>query len=84
MEPAERNNKPVTFNLHLYKREINRRLLDKIQEIVKTGKVEKKKSEFPKVCLTRYYGKENKTYFVIIVDHKELIEVITSWTKKGR
>jgi len=76
--------KEIVFNEHLFKREYNKRLLDKIEEIIITGKEIKGGTIYPKKCLKRYYGKENKTYFIIIIEDKDFIEVITSWNKKGR
>ena len=76
--------KEIVFNTHIFKREYNKRMLDKIEEIITTGKEIKYVTTYPKKCIRRYYGKENKTYFVIIIEHNETIEAITSWKKKGR
>ena len=55
MKTAE---KEITFNPHLFNRESKRRLsLEKIKETIRTGKVNVKKSKYPKSCITRYYGK---------------------------
>lgn len=51
---------------------------------LKTGKIYKKKTKFLKICFTRYYGKENTTYYVIVLKYKDFIEARTAWKKKGR
>ena len=84
MSSAEKR-KHITFNPHLLDKESKRTLLlEKIEETVKTGKQDKKESQFPKICLKRFFGKENLTYYVIIKEDKDFIEVITAWKKKGR
>ena len=76
----------ITFNPHVLMREIDRNLdIDNIVETIRNGKIVVKKSKRPdKLCFKRYFGKENKTYFVIVVVHKNYFEVITTWLKKGR
>lgn len=58
--------------------------LEKIEETIRTEKIKQEKTKFPKICFTRYYGKENLSYYVIIIKHKNFIEGRTAWKKKGR
>ncbi|MBS3168318.1 hypothetical protein J4216_04290 [Candidatus Woesearchaeota archaeon] len=75
----------VTFNPHLFNREAKRCLsLEKIEESIKTGNINSKKIKFPKLYITKYFRKENITYHIIIIKHKNFVEVITAWKKKGR
>ena len=76
----------ITFDPHLFDMREYRNLdLDKIEEAVRSGKIFEKKCEKPnKLCLKRYFGKENITYTVIARYHENFIEVKTAWPKKGR
>ncbi len=79
------NQKIITYSQHLLDKMASRRLsLEKIEETIKTGKPDIKKSKSPKLCLTRYYGKENISYYVVILENEDFIEVITTWKKKGK
>jgi len=82
----DRKKAEITFNQHLFDRQEYRNLdLDKIEETVRTGKVLGQKCAMPnKICLQRYFGKENVTYTAIVRFHQEFIEVKTAWPKKGR
>ena len=74
----------TSFAPHYFKR-IHRGLsTELIVETVRTGKVVLLKSLWPgKITFSRYFGKENVTYFVITIFEKHKIEVKTSWQKKG-
>ena len=76
----------VTFDPHLFDRKEYWNLnLDKIEETIRTGKVFEEKCEEPnKICLKRYFGKENITYTVIVRYHEHFIEVKTAWPIIGR
>jgi len=77
--------KEVTFNPHLFKRQHRALDLDKIERAIRSGNILRKKCKFPhKLCFKRYFGKENSTYYVIIINHQRFIEVITAWQKKGK
>ncbi len=76
----------ITFNPHLIVRESHRNLdLDRVEETVRTGKPNARKSTPPdRICFRRYFGKENLTYDVVVVVHQNYWEVITAWIKRGR
>tara|TARA_Y100000310_G_scaffold342243_1_gene444543 strand:- start:945 stop:1223 length:279 start_codon:yes stop_codon:yes gene_type:complete len=76
----------ITFDPHLFDRKDYWKLdLDKIEDTIRCGKIYVEKCEKPnKVCFTRYYGKENLTYVVIVRFNENFIEVKTAWPKKGR
>ena len=76
----------ITFDPHLFDRKEYWNLdLGKIEETVRTGRIFEGKCEEPnKICLKRYFGKENITYIVIVRYHNNFIEVKTAWPKKGR
>ncbi len=79
-----RNKLGITFNEHLTKRKHRGLNPDSIYLTVKEGKIKIGKCRLPKkVCFVRFFGKENRTYYVIAIMHNNLIEVITAWTKKG-
>jgi hypothetical protein len=88
----ERKNININYNIrynirlcpHAIERNITR-LIGRpyIEETVKTGELVIGKAKFPKVCLRRYFGKENITCFVIIQVHLTYCEVITAWKRKG-
>lgn len=86
MDNLDRRKAEITFNPHLFDRKEYWNIdLNKIEETVRTGKIFYDKCELPnKACFTKYFGKENITYLVIVRYHKNFIEVITSWPKKGR
>ncbi len=85
MKIAETNKKEISFNPHMFNRGSKRNLsLEKIIETIKTGNINNKKAKFPKKYITRYFGKENITYFIIILEDEDFIEVITAWKKKGK
>lgn len=86
VKKLNRKNAEITFDPHLFDRKEYWNLdLGKIEETVRTGKIFEKKCEKPnKICLKRYFGKENLTYTVIVRYHKNFIEVKTVWPKKGR
>jgi hypothetical protein len=74
----------ITFCPHAFERGVFRRLsLDNIEETVRSGTIYAKRSRFPRVCIRRYFGKENFTYFVIVQCHVDYCEVITAWKRKG-
>ena len=83
---AKRKKAEITFDPHLFDRSEYWNLdLDKIEETIRAGKIFVEKCEKPnKICLKRYFGKENTTYTVIVRYHKNLIEVKTAWSTKGR
>ncbi|MBS3151318.1 hypothetical protein J4443_03000 [Candidatus Woesearchaeota archaeon] len=76
----------ITFDPHLFDRKKYWSLdLDKVGEAIRTGKIFEEKCEEPnKICLKRYFGKENITYTVIVRYHKNFIEVKTAWPTIGR
>ncbi|MBI2574730.1 hypothetical protein HYV82_02485 [Candidatus Woesearchaeota archaeon] len=76
----------ISCDRHLFKNISNRNFeLDKVLETVRTGRVDIEKCAYPnKLCLTRYYGKENKTYIVIVIVYEHHLEVRTVWLKDGR
>ncbi|MFH1917324.1 MAG: hypothetical protein ABIJ21_08745 [Nanoarchaeota archaeon] len=76
----------ITFDPHLFDRKEYWNLdLDKVEETVKSGKIFHEKCEKPnKICFTKYFGKENQTYTVIVRVHKNFMEVKTAWPKKGK
>ncbi len=76
----------ITFSPHLFDREAERHLnLDYVEAAARTGKVVFGKCEAPrKICFERYFGKENRTYTVIVLLHEDFWEVKTCWTAKGR
>ncbi len=80
-KPAE-----VTFDPHLFdKLEYHNLDLDKVEETVRTGNIVSGKCEEPnKLCLERYFVKENTTYTIIARFHEDFIEVRTVWLRKGR
>ena len=82
----DRKKAEITFNPHLFDRKEHWNLdLDKIEETVRSGKVSENKCEKPnKLCLKRYFGKENITYTVIVRHHRNFIEVKTVSLQKGR
>lgn len=82
----DRKKAEITFDPHLFDRKEYWDLdLDKIEETVRTGKIFIEKCEEPnKLCLKRYFGKENITYTIIVRYHKNFIEVKTAWPTKGR
>ena len=82
----DRKKAEVTFDPHLFDRSEYWNLdLDRIEETVKTGKIFQKKCEKPnKICIKRYFGKENITYTIIVRYHKDFIEVKTVWPTKGK
>ena len=82
----DRRKAEITFNPHLFDRKEYWNLdLDKIEETIKTGKILLDKCELPnKICFSNYFGKENITYVVIVKYHKNFIEVVTTWPKKGK
>ena len=82
----DRKNAEVMFSLHLFDRKNYHNLdLDNIEDTVRNGSIFEKKSEEPnKICFIKYFGKENRTYVVIVRFHKNFIEVKTAWQKKGR
>ena len=76
----------ITFDPHLFDRKEYWNLdLDKVEEVVRTGKIFEQKCEEPnKICFKRYFGKENLTCTVVVRYYKNFIEVKTAWPKKGR
>lgn len=86
VERFKRQKLPITFNPHLFVREAQRNFeLNKVVETVKTGKVVANKCVEPrKICFSRYFGKENKTYTIIAIFHYNYVEVKTAWLKEGR
>lgn len=82
----DRKKAEITFDAHLFHRKEYWNLdLDKVEESVRTGKRFIEKCEKPnKICLKRYFGKENLTYTVVVRYHKNFIEVKTAWPTKGR
>ena len=76
----------ITFDPHLFDRKEYWSLdIDKVEEAIRTGKIFEEKCEEPnKICLKRYFGKENITYTVIVRYHKNFIEVKTAWPTIGR
>ena len=67
----------ITFDPHLFDRKEYWSLdLDNVEEAIRTGKIFEEKCEEPnKICLKRYFGKENITYTVIVRYHKNFIQV---------
>jgi hypothetical protein len=57
--------------------------VEQIEETIRTGKVYPKKSKQGKICIQKYFGKENRTCTVIVTCYKQYIEVLTTWEKKG-
>lgn len=90
MEPKGLNNNVdynndynIVYSSHLHKRKSKHILdFDKIEETVIRGK-QFRNTRHPKVCKRLYFGKENITYFVIFVETKTHIRVITAWKRKG-
>jgi hypothetical protein len=82
----DRRKAEITFDPHLFDRKDYWDLdLDRIEDTVRIGKIFEGKCEKPnKLCLKRYFGKENITYTVIARYHKNFIEVKTAWPRKGR
>ena len=82
----DRKKAEVTFDPHLFDRNEYWNLdLNKIEETVRTGKIFQEKCEKPnKICIKRYFGKENITYTIIVRYHKDFIEVKTVWPTKGK
>lgn len=77
--------KPITFHTHLFFRKNYRLLdLDLIEQTVKSGRINIRKSKRNKLCIERYFGKINVTYVVIVQIHTSDVEVKTAWLKKGR
>jgi hypothetical protein len=76
----------ITFSPHLFDREAERHLdLDYVETVARTGKVVLEKSEAPrKICFEQYFGKEKRTYTVIVLLHEDFWEVRTCWTTRGR
>lgn len=85
-ERLNRKKAEISFDQHLFdKKEYWNLDLDKVEETIRGGKIfEGKCKRFNKICFKRYFGKENITYTVIAVYHKNFIEVKTAWPKKGR
>ena len=75
----------ITFSPHLFDRASYWNIdLGKIEDTIRTGKIIAAKSEAPyKLCIRRYFGKENITVTVILRIHRNFIEVKTAWPKKG-
>lgn len=79
------NKKQITFNPHIFKRKHRGLDLNKIEHAIRCGHLFKRKCKFPiKLCFKKYFGKQNKTYYVIAINHETFIEVITAWQKKGK
>ena len=77
--------KGIRYHYHFLSRKKTRNLnFDIIEETIKTGKINHKKSNRNKICLERYFGKINRKYVVILIDHLNFVEVRTAWTKKGK
>ena len=76
----DRRKAEITFDPHLFDRKEYWNLdLDKIEETIRTGEIFEEKCEQPnKLCFKRYFGKENKTYTVIVRYYKSFIEVKTA------
>ena len=76
----------ITFDPHLFDRKEYWSLdIDKVEEAIRTGKIFEEKCELPnKLCIKRYFGKENITYTIIVRYHKNFIEVKTVWPTKGK
>ena len=76
----------ITFDPHVFDRVWYWKLNpSKVEETVRTGYLFKKKCRFPNIlCFTRYFGKENTTYVVIVRYHYYHIEVKTVWPRKGK
>ena len=53
-------------------------------DIIKTGRVIRHKSSENKIVLRRYYGKCNKTYYLVVQIKLNFAEAITIWQKQGR
>lgn len=79
------NAKEVTFNPHIFKRKHRNIDLDRIRETIASKSIFPKKCKPPyKLCFKRYFGKINRTYYVIARLHEDFVEVITTWHKKGK
>src|SRR3989344_1626900 len=72
----DRKKAEIRYDPHALKRKDYWKLdLNKIREAIQEGKILQDKCEKPnKICFTRYYGKENITYVIIVRYHKEYIE----------
>jgi len=78
-------NKVVNLHRHFLSRKKNRDVdLELVFQTLKTGKVNPKKSRKNKLCIERYFGEINQTYVLILINHKNFVEVRTIWIKKGR
>jgi hypothetical protein len=77
-------NNNLAYNPHLFERKEQRMLdLDKIEETALEGRAVRKRCGRSCMCLSRYFGKENVTYFVIVRKHRNFREVMTAWQTKG-
>ena len=76
------NRKRADYSEHLLSR-VSKRNLDlwKVDETLRTGSIIKSRAN--KLCLSRYFGKDNETYVVIIQVRKQSIRVKTAWKRKG-
>lgn len=83
---ADRKTAEVTFDPHVFTRQLERNFdLDFVEETVRTGTIHEEKSVLPqKWYLTKYHGKERKTYHVIVFIHQEFVEVKTVWLTLGK
>lgn len=78
-------NKVVKFHRHFLSRKKNRNVdLELVFQTLKTGKINPKKSRKNKLCIERYLGKINQTYVLILISHKNFVEVRTTWIRKGK
>lgn len=73
----------LTFHLAEKLRLYNKSLWA-VRDIINTGRIIHKKSYGRKVVLKRYYGKENMSYYLVLVVRKEFNEVVTIWQEKGK
>lgn len=82
----DRTTAEVTFDPHVFTRQLERNFeIDFVEETVRTGTIVEEKSEPPnKICFSKYHGKEKQTYFVVVILHREFIEVKTAWLKTGK
>lgn len=85
LQKHDRKKVQISLSIHFVTRKLDRNLeLDKVEETVRTGKIFKQKCRWPKkLCFARYYGKINRTYFVIVAFNKNKLEVVTAWENKG-
>jgi hypothetical protein len=76
----------ITYAEHFLERKEYRGLeIEKVEYTIKKGKLKYSTCRKPnKLCFQHYFGKKNETYTVIVRCYKTLIQVRTTWQRKGR